>query len=71
MIVTIDGEKVKALREAAGMDRDQLAARAGISRQTVAKAERHGGPPQVKSGRKIARALGVEPRSLAKPAKRR
>ena len=49
-----------------GATHDELAARAGVSRQTVVKIE-GGLEPRPPTIRKLAKALGVEPKNLMAP----
>lgn len=65
MNVYVDGPKVRGLREAAGMNRGEMPASSAISRGTLARMEREEGRVALNSARKVARALSVEPRSLA------
>ncbi len=57
--------KLKSLRKQKVLTIEQLAARAGVSKNTVSKAER-GGSIYPSSVHKIATALGVEPSELVK-----
>lgn len=66
----IDGERVRSLRIACVLGQQELAEAAGVSRETVAKVE---AGDRVRSYpetiRKLAKALGVEPRELLKEEK--
>jgi transcriptional regulator with XRE-family HTH domain len=63
-------EKVRALREARGMSKRDLATAAGISKKTARNAER-GLPVRTKTARSVADALGVDPpQPLGRPAHR-
>ncbi len=57
--------KLKSLRKQKVLTIEQLAAQAGVSKNTVSKAER-GGSIYPSSVHKIATALGVEPSELVK-----
>ncbi|WP_372423716.1 helix-turn-helix domain-containing protein [Salinarimonas chemoclinalis] len=57
------GANVRALREARGFTQAQLGERAGVSDQLVGL-ERAEGEPTLKSVKKIAAALGVDPLDL-------
>jgi transcriptional regulator with XRE-family HTH domain len=58
--VVIDGERVRELREEKGMTTRDLAGAAGISVQTAKRVEREE-PVYFRTGRAVAKALGVEP----------
>lgn len=60
-----DGERLRALRLRAGLSQEELAAEAGVARNTVSNAE-CGWPVLLKTARKLARVLLVEPRELAR-----
>ena len=69
MFVQLDGPKVRELREADGAGRSSLARRAGISPTTLRRVEGNRGPVMVKTARKIAAALDVDPpQRLGRPA---
>lgn len=57
--------KLKNLRQQRVLTIEQLAQRAGVSNNTISKAER-GGSVYPSSVHKIASALGVEPSELVK-----
>lgn len=57
--------KLKSLRRRRVMTIEQLAAEAGVSKNTISKAER-GGSIYPSTIRKLASALGVEPSELIK-----
>jgi transcriptional regulator with XRE-family HTH domain len=65
--VTTDGAKLKAMREGPART---FARSSGISPATLRKAER-GGPVELATARKIARALGTDPRTFARAISRR
>ena len=58
--VVMDSSRVRELREEKGMTRRDLAGAAGISAETVRRAEREK-PVRFSSGRAVDEALGVEP----------
>jgi transcriptional regulator with XRE-family HTH domain len=66
MFVQMDGEQVRSLREMDEASVAELAKRAGISPDTLRRAERNGGPVRVKTARAIGGALDVDPRSIAR-----
>ena len=57
--------KLKELRRQNVLTIEQLAAKAGVSKNTISKAER-GGSVYPSSIHKLASALGVEPQELVK-----
>ena len=57
------GEQVRSARERAGLTQEQLAARTGLERSTIAKIE-SGHPPSFDGLVAIARALVVPTRDL-------
>lgn len=65
--VEVDVVKLKDLRRQRVMTIEQLAAIAGVSKNTISKAER-GGSVYPSSIHKIASALAVEPSELVKTA---
>jgi transcriptional regulator with XRE-family HTH domain len=60
----VDKVKLKELREDAALSISELADAAGVSRTTIWHLEKEGGNAQPRTIRKLARALGVEPRDL-------
>jgi DNA-binding XRE family transcriptional regulator len=58
--------RLRAVRERKALTQDELATLAGVSRQTVVKIE-GGLEPRLPTVRKLAKALGVEPRDLMAP----
>ncbi|PLS85492.1 MAG: XRE family transcriptional regulator [Actinobacteria bacterium] len=62
----VDVETLKELRRQRVLTIVDLAERAGVSKNTISKAER-GGSIYPATIRKIARALEVEPSELVKP----
>ena len=69
MLVTLNGEMVRRLRESNWMTMRELAEAAGVSESTISNVESQTQKKRVrpKTARKIAVALGVEPRRLACP----
>lgn len=55
------GPRLRALREAAGLTRQQVADRTGFTPENIARLERGDRSPSWKSVLKLADALGVEP----------
>lgn len=66
MIVELDGEKVRGLREERWWSRAELAKRAGIGESTLRNIEIDYSRVRLNTARKVAKALKVEPKSLAK-----
>ena len=60
MYVKMNSERVQELREERGLSRRDLAGAAGISAETVRRAEREE-PVRFSTGRAVADALGAEP----------
>ena len=60
----IDGEKLRALREARFLSHRELAKRAGVSPTTVLNLEAGKAEPQRRTIRKLAQALEVDPAEL-------
>jgi transcriptional regulator with XRE-family HTH domain len=58
-------ERIKALREAAGLSQEALARTAGISTSAVTKLEQAGKEPSWDTAKKLAYALGVTLDDLA------
>jgi transcriptional regulator with XRE-family HTH domain len=58
------GERLRRLRTLNALTQAQLAERAGVTTATVARAERDEIEPHMTTIRKLADALGVEPRQL-------
>lgn len=65
MIVNLDGEKVKRMREERWMSRQELAEKAGIGVSTLRNIEASFSGVRLSTARKLAKALGVAPKSLA------
>lgn len=53
------GDRVREFRKALGLRQEDLAARAGVSRQTVVNLENRRHVPETATLAKIAKALGV------------
>jgi transcriptional regulator with XRE-family HTH domain len=65
--VAIDGQRVRCLRRERFLAQTELAALAGVTRETIAKLEMGERPYSHPSTiRKLAQALDVEPRELLK-----
>ena len=60
------GDRLKALRIEHALTQEELANKAGVAPNTVARLERNETEPHMSSARKLANALGVEPRQLTK-----
>jgi len=58
---------LRRLRTLAALSQGELAARAGVQRQTIIRLEQ-GGEAEMPTVRKLATALDVQPRELIEPA---
>jgi ribosome-binding protein aMBF1 (putative translation factor) len=65
MIVNLDGDRVRTMREERWMSREELAAKAGIGLSTLRNIEVSFSGVRLSTARKLAKALGVPPKSLA------
>ena len=62
----IDGEKLRSLRKERSLSQAELAARAGTTQATISELERGLRRVQYRTTRRLASALGVEPKELLK-----
>jgi transcriptional regulator with XRE-family HTH domain len=60
------GDRLKALRIEQALTQQELADKAGIALNTVARLERNESEPHMPTVRKLAHALEVHPRELTK-----
>jgi transcriptional regulator with XRE-family HTH domain len=60
------GDKLRETRKRALLTQQQLADKSGVGVTTIIRAERNQVEPQVRTIRKLAKALGVEPHELLK-----
>jgi transcriptional regulator with XRE-family HTH domain len=60
------GDRLKALRIEQALTQQELADKAGIALNTVARLERNETEPHMPTARKLAHALDVHPRELTK-----
>jgi transcriptional regulator with XRE-family HTH domain len=60
------GDRLKGLRIEQALTQEELADKAGVAPNTVARLERNETEPHMSTARKLARALGVHPRQLTK-----
>jgi transcriptional regulator with XRE-family HTH domain len=58
------GENVRELRTLSALTQEELADRAGITATALSRIERNEAEPRPSTLRKLAAALGVEPREL-------
>ena len=65
-IVVYIGDRLRTLRIETALTQAELAEKAGVTRNTVARLERGENEPHPPTVRKLAAALGVEPRMLTK-----
>jgi len=62
--VVYTGDKLRALRIENALTQRELADKAGMTANTVARLERNEKEPHMTTARKLAQALGVHPRVL-------
>jgi transcriptional regulator with XRE-family HTH domain len=60
------GDNVRELRTLSALTQEELADRAGITATALSRIERNEAEPRPSTLRKLAAALGVEPRELIK-----
>ncbi len=60
------GDRLKALRIEQALTQEELATKAGVAANTVARLERNETEPHMSTARKLAQALGIHPRELTK-----
>jgi transcriptional regulator with XRE-family HTH domain len=60
------GDRLKALRIEQALTQEELANKASVAPNTVARLERNETEPHMSTARKLAQALGVHPRQLTK-----
>ena len=60
------GDRLKALRIEQALTQQELADKAGVALNTVARLERNESEPHMPTARKLARVLDVHPRELTK-----
>lgn len=65
-VVVYIGDRLKNLRIEQALTQGELAQKAGVNTATVARLERNETEPHMPTVRKLAQALGVEPRALTK-----
>lgn len=65
MIVRLDGERIRAMREERWMGREEFAKKAGVGLTTLRNVENESTGVRLGTARKLAEALGVPPKSLA------
>ena len=70
VLLVMDGEAVRSLREERRLSRRQLAEASGVSVKTLAHVELGKTRARLSTARKIGAALEVDPRSLATVAGR-
>jgi transcriptional regulator with XRE-family HTH domain len=67
MYAVMDGEKIEAMRQERGLSRQELAERAGIAVDTVARVERSE-RVRAKTGWRVALVFGLHPKEIGRPA---
>ena len=70
VLLVMDGERVRSLREKKGWSRRRLAAVSGVSAKTLENAELGKTHALPATARKVGAALEVDPRSLGAVARR-
>ncbi len=60
----VDTAKLRRLRRQAALSQQELAARAGVTQETISRLERGHTAARGRTLRKLADVLGVEPREL-------
>jgi len=63
-VVVFIGDRLKALRIEQAITQEELAEKAGVATNTVARLERNESEPHMTTARKLATALDVHPREL-------
>ena len=63
----VDGDRLRELRETAMFSQSELAKMAGTTQATISGFERGKRRAQPRTVRRLAEALGVEPRELTEP----
>jgi transcriptional regulator with XRE-family HTH domain len=64
--VKIDGAKLRQLRRERALSQQKLGRMTGIAQSTISNLELGNRPARLVSVRKLAEALGVEPKDLSK-----
>ena len=62
----VDTQKLRRLRRQAALSQQELAERAGTTQETISRLERGHHATRGRTLRRLAEALGVEPRELMK-----
>jgi transcriptional regulator with XRE-family HTH domain len=65
-VVVYIGERLRRLREERALRQEDLAELAGVGKNTVNRIEKNYTEPHMTTVRKLADALGVEPRELVR-----
>jgi transcriptional regulator with XRE-family HTH domain len=63
-LVVYVGDKVRRLRDERALTQEELAEKAGITVAALSRIERNSAEPRAKTRRRLAEALGVDPREL-------
>ena len=64
MTVSVDGQKIRALRETKLLERQELADLADVSYSTIYKMEKHGHLPRLSTVRAVAKVLRIKPEEI-------
>jgi transcriptional regulator with XRE-family HTH domain len=63
-LVVYVGDKVRRLRDERALTQEELAEKAGITVTALSRIERNSAEPRAKTRRRLAEALGADPREL-------
>lgn len=66
MIVSLDGDQIRTMRENMWLSREELAKKAGIGLTTLRNIERQNTGVRLATARKLGKVFGVDPKSLAR-----
>lgn len=64
LVVESQGERLRRLRRGQALTQQELAEKAGVSAATIIRFENNEREPQVRTLKKLAAALAVDPREL-------
>ena len=64
MVAGVNGARIRELREARVLERQELADKAGVGYTTIYKMEAHGHLPRLSTVRAVARVLKVKPEEI-------
>lgn len=64
-VLCVDGDRIRELREAKLLERQELADLAGVSYTTIYKMEKRGHLPRLSTVRSVAKVLRIKPEEIA------